>query len=260
MKIRRESTRYASIPAAAALLGSLVAAPSAMAVDITNFNLADLVISTVSSYNGGGLDTAAPIVLQAFNLGTNGTSVTSAGTFSLGQNTSGSNLAISGEYGSASEGVLQRSVDGRYLTIMGYGVNAATFNSAALATYGTAALGQTTSLTTANQTGTPVTTVARVVALIGADGSVDTSTAVTGVFNQNNPRSVATVDGSSFYISGQGATKTDPSQGVFYTTLGASTATTIDNSTDTRAAIRCTPRVTGALAAASSKTAAMSAR
>ena len=235
MKIRRKSTRYASIPTAAVLLGSLVIAPSAMAVDITDFNLADLVISTVSSYNGGGLDTASPIVLQAFNLGTNGTSVTSAGTFSLGQNTSGNNSAISGEYGSASEGILQRSVDGRYLTIMGYGVNAAAFNSAALATYGTAALGQTTSLTAANQTGTPVTTVARVVALIGADGSVDTSTAVTGVFSQNNPRSVATVDGSSFYISGQGATKTDPTQGVFYTTLGATTATVIDNSTDTRA-------------------------
>ena len=98
----------------------------------------------------------------------------------------------------------------------------------------TAALGQTTSLTAANQSGTPVATVSRVVALIGANGSVDTSTALTGVFNQNNPRSVATVDGSSFYISGQGSSKTDPTQGVFYTTLGSNAATVIDNSTDTR--------------------------
>ena len=113
---------------------------------------------------------------------------------------------------------------------MGYGVNASTFNSAPVATYGTAALGQTTSLT-----GQSVTTVPRVVALIGADGSVNTTTALTGVFNTNNPRSAVTVDGSAFYVSGQGASKTDTTQGVFYAPFGATTATAIDNSTDKRA-------------------------
>jgi hypothetical protein len=107
------------------------------------------------------------------------------------------------------------------------------FNNAPLSTYGTAALGQTTSLTAANQMGTVYTTVPRVVALIGANGSVDTSTALTGVFNTNNPRSAATVNGSSFYVSGQGASKTDPTQGVFLASLGATTATPIDNTTDT---------------------------
>jgi len=195
----------------------------------------DLVISTVSCSVGaticnsasGGLDTAAPIVLQQFQLGAGGTSATPNGTLTLPS-------SISGEYGSASEGILQQSVNGQYLTMMGYGVNANTFNSAPLSTYGTAALGQTTSLTAANQTGTIYTTVPRTVALIGENGSVDTSTQLTGVFNTNNPRSVATVDGSSFYVSGQGASKTDPTQGVFYATLGATTATPIDNSTDTR--------------------------
>ena len=199
-----------------------------------SFTTGDLVISTVSSFNGGGLDTAAPIVLQEFQLGSNAASASFVGSLALPQTSNGLNSAISGEYGSASEGILQQSVNGQYLTMMGYGVNAATFNSAPLSTYGTAALGQTTSLTAANQAGTPVTTVARVVALIGANGSVNTSTALTGVFNQNNPRSVATVDGASFYVSGQGASKTDPTQGVFYATLGATTATPIDNSTDTR--------------------------
>ena len=218
---------------AISLLGSAVLLQPAFAAPFT-FTVGDIVISTVSSYNGGGLDTAAPIVLQQFKLNSEGTTATAAGTLTLPQTSSGNNSAISGEYGSASEGILQQSVDGHYLTIMGYGVNAATFNSAATATYGTAALGQTTSLTAANQTGTPVTTVARVVALISTNGSVDTSTALTGVFNQNNPRSVATVDGSSFYISGQASSKTDPTKGVFYATRGASTATVIDNSTDTR--------------------------
>ena len=114
--------------------------------------------------------------------------------------------------------------------MIGYGVNANDFNTAPLATYGNAALGQTTSLT--NQ---PVTTVPRVVALIGADASVDTTTALTGVFNTNNPRSAVTVDGSSFYVSGQGASKTDTTQGVFLAQKGATTATAINTSTDTRA-------------------------
>ena len=197
-----------------------------------SFSPGDLVISTVSCSVGtstcssasGGLDTAAPIVLQQFQLGAGGTSAAANGTFTLPS-------TISGEDGPALEGILQQSVNRQYLTMMGYGVNANTFNSAPLSTYGTAALGQTTSLT-----GQTVTTVPRVVALIGGPAGVDTSTQLTGVFNTNNPRSATTVDGSSFDVSGQGASKTDPTQGVFYTTLGATTATPIDNSTDTRVA------------------------
>lgn len=193
------------------------------------FTPGDLVISTVT---GSTLDEASPITLDEFSLGSGGGSASPVGEFTLPQTqpTGDSNWAISGEYGSASEGFLQDSVDLRYLTIMGYGVNASTFNSAPLSTYGTAALGQTTSLT-----GGTYTTVPRVVALIGGNGSVDTTTALTGVFNTNNARSVVTVNGTSFYVSGQGASKTDPTQGVFYATLGSTTATAIDNSTDTRA-------------------------
>ena len=240
------TNRYPSMLTSTAIIGALAFSQSAMA-DLTSFTAGDLVISTVSSYNGGGLDTAAPIVLQQFQLGVDGvgnTFATFAGSLQLSQTSSGNQSAISGEYGSASEGILQQSANGQYLTMMGYGVNAATFNAAPLSTYGTAALGQTSSLTAAaqavNTTGTigtatnPVTTVARVVALIGANGSVDTSTALTGVYNNNNPRSVATVDGSSFYISGQGTSEGNPTEGVAYATLGANTATVIDNTTDTR--------------------------
>lgn len=225
--------RYLTTSSSLAFIGALLGTSSVLAAPITIFTPGDLILSTVSSYNNGTLDTAAPIVLQQLQLNAAGTSAVQTGTFTLPQTSTGKNSAISGEYGSASEGTLQRSVDGRYLTIAGYGVNAATFNSNP-GVYGTSALGQTTSLTTANQTGTPVTTVPRVIALIDANGTIDTSTALTGVFNQNNPRSVATVDGSSFYISGQGASKTDPTQGVFYATRGATTATAIDTSTDTR--------------------------
>jgi hypothetical protein len=226
-----------------AMAAGLAAVQPALAQSISGFTPGDLVISTVScsvgastcSSTSGGLDTAAPIVLNEFSLGAGGTSAAAVGSLTLPQISSGANSAISGEYGSASEGILQLSTSGAFLTIMGYGVNATTFNTAPLSTYGTTALGQTTSLLAAQQTGTVYATVPRVVGLIASDAAVNTSTALTGVFNTNNPRSAATVNGTSFYVSGQGASKTDTTQGVFYATLGATTATPIDTSTDTRA-------------------------
>ena len=224
------SLRLAALPILG--LGIGLAAPAA--AQISNFTPGDLVVGTVVSPTGltdaSQLDTASPIILDQFNLGSNGTTATAAGSLLLPQTGGGANSAISGEYGSASEGFLQLSTNGQYLTMIGYGVNASTFNTAPLSTYGTAALGQTTSLTAANQTGTIVTTVPRVVALIGSNGGVDTSTALTGVFNMNNPRGAATVNGSSFYVSGQGVTG-DGTGGVFYATKGATTATAIDAST-----------------------------
>ncbi|MGO9943482.1 MAG: PEP-CTERM sorting domain-containing protein [Rhodoblastus sp.] len=192
----------------------------------TIFTKGDLVIDTVT---GSVLDTASPITLKEFSLGAGGASANPVWSLTLPQIANGANAPISGEYGSASEGLMQLTGNGDFLTLMGYGVNANTFNTAPLSTYGTAALGQTTSLT-----GQPYTTVPRVVALISGKGVVNTTTALTGVFNTNNPRSVYSATGYSFYVSGQGASKTDSTQGVFYTTLGSTTATPIDTSTDTR--------------------------
>ena len=244
--MKRSYFRQALLASVFVSVSSLVA----QAQTINYFTAGDLVISSVSNQTtvgqtaytanaeaGGGLDTASPITLTELSLSNGGATAATAGTLVLPQTASGSNNAISGEYGSASEGILQLSGNGQYLTIMGYAVNANAFNSAidngtATATYGTTALGQTTSLT-----GQPVTTVARDVALIGTTGNVDTSTAVTGVFNMNNPRSAATQDGSSFYISGQGsdtgsgASKVfDGTGGVFYVAKGSSTATPINTS------------------------------
>ncbi len=194
------------------------------------FTPGDLVISIYGDGDGSGAYTdnqASPITLEQVT-----TTGTAAGQLVLPQATTVSNgvtnSVISGEYGSSSEGSLERSADGQSLVIAGYGVNAATFNAAPLSTYGTAALAQTTSLP-----GGTLTAVSRVIADIRADGSVDTSTALYGVDNTNNPRSVATVDGSSFYLSGQGV-KGDTTQGVFLAADGATTATAIDTSTDTR--------------------------
>lgn len=207
---------------AASALGIALVRPAA--ADISYFTPGNIVIDTVS---GATLDAASAITLTQFSLSGNGTVATAAGSLTLPQTASGANAPISGEYGSASEGFLNLSANGQYLTMMGYGVSANTFNTAPLSTYGNAALGQTTSLT-----GGSFTTVPRVVALIGTNGSTDTTTALTGVFNMNNPRAAATVDGSSFYVSGQGATG-DGTGGVFYATKGATTATAISNNTAT---------------------------
>lgn len=108
MQTRRKLSRYPLIPATVAFVGALAITQSAMADSISAFTAGDLIISTVSSFNGGGLDTASPIVLQQFQLSSDGAVATSSGTFTLPQIGSGNNSAISGEYGSASEGILQR--------------------------------------------------------------------------------------------------------------------------------------------------------
>src|SRR5262249_827865 len=117
---------------------------AASAASITSFSPGDLVISTVTG-TGTTLDAASPLSLQELSLGAGGASAGLVGTFGLPQTANGANSPISGEWGSASEGFLQKSVNGMYLTLMGYGVNATTFNTAPSTTYGTAALGQTTS-------------------------------------------------------------------------------------------------------------------
>jgi hypothetical protein len=195
------------------------------------FTAGDLVISVYGDGEGDGVygdNQASPIVLEEVT--TAGAAVTELDLPETTTTAGGvTESEISGEYGSSSEGTLQLAANGQSLVIMGYGVNDDVFNSASLSTYGTAALAQTTSIL---NNGT-YTAVPRVVADIGYTGTVDTSTAVYNVFNTNNPRSVTTVDGTTFYISGQGV-KGDTTQGVFTVQDGSSTATAIDTATDTR--------------------------
>ena len=195
----------------------------ARAQTISSFTEGDVVVSVEGNGSNTGSYTdnqAAPLTLYEY--GSNGTGF--VGSFQLPQTNSGANFAVSGEYGSSSEGTLQLSGNGRYLTIAGYGVNANAFNAnpGAYSPDSTnTALGQSGS-----QTGQGYTAVPRVVALIGQNGSVNSSTALYNVFNANNPRSVYTVNGTSFYVSGQGNFP-DATGGVFYATLGSHSATSI---------------------------------
>jgi len=167
-----------------------------------------------SSNTGYGDNQAAPLTL--FQYAPNGTSsATFVNSLVLPQAGSVANLPVSGEYGSSSEGTVQLSGPGQYLTIMGYGVNANTFN-ANPTSFGVPGgeLAQSGSLT-----GQSYTPIPRVIATIDAYGNVNSSSANYNVFNGNNPRSTYSVDGINFYISGQG-TSGDSTGGVFLTTLG----------------------------------------
>jgi len=169
-----------------------------------------------SSIGGYGDNQGAPITL--FQYSPAGTAVASfVNSLVLPQAASGANFPVSGEYGSSSEGTIQLSGGGQYLTLLGYGIAAATFNANPDA-YGAApseALAQSGSLT-----GQSYTPVARVLALIDANGNVNSSTAIFNIFNTNNPRSAYTQDGITAYVSGQGS-GSDATGGVFLTAIGA---------------------------------------
>ena len=170
-----------------------------------------------NSSNGGYGDNQASLLtlFQYAPVGTSGAVFVNS--LTLPQTASGANFPVAAEYGSSSEATLQLSGSGQYLTIMGYGVNADTFNAnpALFGAVGTIALGQSGSLT-----GQSYTPVPRVVALIDKNGNINSSTALYNIFDTNNPRSIFTTNGATAYVSGQGSGK-DATGGVFFTPLGA---------------------------------------
>jgi hypothetical protein len=175
-----------------------------------------------SSAGGYGDNQASPITL--FQYTPSGTSsVSYVNSLVLPQTASGANLPVSGEYGSSSEGSLQLSGSGQYLTFMGYGINAVQFNAAYRPGFSTDPFGAAPSGALAQSgslTGQGYTAVPRVVTLVDANGNVNSSTALYNVFNTNNPRSIYTANGGTAYISGQGS-GSDLTGGVFFTAVGA---------------------------------------
>src|SRR4051812_43560888 len=125
--------------------------------------------------------TATPIFLDEFSQSTNARVQTIA-LPSTDPDGAGAQRAITENGASANVGMLGRSVDGRYLTTGGYGVDAGT-------------TGLVGNATTNN----------RIIARIAADGTFDTSTGYTDATSTNTNlgatlRTTATVDGNSFYF------------------------------------------------------------
>jgi len=119
---------------------------------------------------------------------------------------SGSNAPLTLSGTAASEGAIVPSVDGRYLTVAGYGVAPDTLSVA--------------STTSAK--------VNRVVARIDANAAMDISTILTDASSGNNIRGAVTNDGTAFWIAGAAG-------GVRYAALGATTSTQLSTTvTNTR--------------------------
>ena len=198
------------------------------------FTTGDLVVSMYGSLTGTSITDgqATPITLKEYSLPT-ATSASLVLTDQLPTTGSNGNVGIDGEDGSSSEGTLQLSGNGEYLTIGGYDGNATAkgIQSASDSANGdsfaagspwgesTIALGQSSD-----------TDVPRVAATIDAFGNVNTSTAYgDNTYNTNNPRSVYSPNGTTFYLSGQGSgTKV----GSVYTDQGGIYTTTLGNNTE----------------------------
>ncbi|MCI1190002.1 T9SS type A sorting domain-containing protein [Hymenobacter sp. DH14] len=101
--------------------------------------------------------------------------------------------------GTATSDNITRSADGRYLLLTGYNVAP-----------GTAGVVSTTNSGTTNN---------RLVARIGADGSVDDNTRINDAFSATNIRTAVSTDGSAFYVSGGNS-------GIRYVPFGNAGATT----------------------------------
>ncbi len=232
-------------PACRAVLAIVLVVAVAGRVRAVTFTPGDLVVSTYGSVNSNITQGAStPISLIEFGV-TNGSATMNESpvfTDQLPTTNSGNNLGIVGQYGSSSEGTLQLSGNGQYLTIAGYsasaaagGINAST-NSANGTSYAT---GTTFSHNTVSLAQSTDTNVPRIAALIDANGNVNSSTELNDVYSTNNPRSVYSSTGSTFYISGQGDGNASD-QGVFYgnvglnTTSGGGAPAGIYNAQDTR--------------------------
>lgn len=114
----------------------------------------------------------------------------------------GTNRILTNSGSAASEGALSRSVDGHYLTLVGYD-----------AAPGTASVASTTN-----------TSINRVVARVDTNGNVDTSTRISDAYSTSNIRSATTIDGTAFWTSGS-------TGGMRYVLYGSSGNSTLVSST-----------------------------
>lgn len=121
-------------------------------------------------------------------------------------------LVASGVAGS--EGALNRSADGRFLVLAGYNAQIP-YAGGSLA-------------------GTDAAVVNRVIGRVDAQGNINTTTSLNNYTAFDNPREVASDNGSRFWgVSGNGSVNDPPGLGgVFFATLGATTGITITTTSD----------------------------
>jgi hypothetical protein len=120
-------------------------------------------------------------------------------TIALPTSLSGGNNPLTLQGSATSEGFLKRSVDGNYLTLIGYG----------------------TGVGTTGPSGVASATINRVVGRIDMSGNVDTTTALTDAYSAGTVRGAVSTDGNSLWLSGSVG-------GVRSSTLGSTTSTSLN--------------------------------
>lgn len=159
------------------------------------FKKDNLVIYRIGNANSGSdINTynACPIYLDEYNI--SGDKPILVQSVSLPTQTTGENRRIVALGKDVIAGFISRSNDGKYLVVPGYD-----------AAPGTDILNK------------PAGEVNRVVALIGADGKINTSSVIENAFNNNSFRSAASFDGTDVWLSGGGGANNG---GIFYLKKG----------------------------------------
>jgi hypothetical protein len=179
------------------------------------FTPGDLVVTTygnlqVAQFHPDGETTLITLAEFSPTIAANSTPVMA---FALPSATAGNNVGLTGEYGSSSEGTIQQTPDGLYLTIGGY----AAAQAFAYTGTGTALLPGSTALAQSEDT-----QVSRVAALIDGNTNANTTSVFNDIYDMNNPRGVFSPDDFDLYLSGQGA-GSDDEGGIYYTQEGTNT-------------------------------------
>jgi len=167
--------------------------------------IGNLVVVRIGDGTAAGTSAATPTFLDEY---------TPTGTFvqtiAMPTAPSGTNLACTNNGTATSEGQLNVSSNGLYLTLVGY--------DAPVGTLGPTGGGINT---------TNSATVRRVIARVDLNGVVDTSTGLTDAYDAGNIRGVVSDDGLRFWTTG--STASGPSAGIRFSTIGSSTSTQINS-------------------------------
>src|ERR1700753_2540980 len=178
---------------AAAVTLTAICATNAVAQLVQPFTPGNLVIYRVGNGSSAPTSASTPVFLDEYT--TAGALVQSV---PMPTNGVGTQNPLTASGTATSEGLLNRSVDGRYLIFTGYATNA----------------------TLPSVASTSSSTNARVIGRLGAMGNnLDTSTALGDWASANNPRSAISVDGTAFWGAG--------ANGDNYAPLGATTSTSL---------------------------------
>ena len=168
-------------------LACVAALGVAQAAPFTAGNVVIYRIGTGAATGAGSLvGTGAPVFLDEYTAA--GVLVQSV---ALPTTVSGAQKQLVASGTAGSEGMMSRSVDGRFMMLTGYASNIPGASSLS---------------------GTASATVNRVVGRVDAAGNVDTSTALSDYSTANNPRSVTSTNGTDIWVNGAAG-------GVRYTTL-----------------------------------------